>query len=196
MRPQLPWTFKIIDTKDVNAFALPGGPVYVTKGLLDLEITDSELAGVLGHESAHVNQRHSVKAIQQAMTLALVSDIALKNANDMTRMAVEIALQVGIQLPHSRADEYEADALGVRIAYNAFYPAAGLGVFLRRLDALPDVNKSPEWMQDHPATKARVARSDRIAAEVAAMPRPVAIALSEYDKKVIKNLPAASSKGQ
>jgi len=189
-RPDLPWTFKVIDEKAPNAFSLPGGPVYVTNGLLDMKVTDDELAGVLGHEIAHINQRHSVKRIEQALTIGIVSDIALQKASDITRAAVGIAVQVGIDLPHSRSAEYEADALGIRLAYNGGYNPDGLVAFLKRLDALPDVPKSPEWMQDHPATKARVERTTKIVAEVTALPRPVPIKLSAYDKQVLKGLPA------
>ncbi|MHB0937107.1 MAG: M48 family metallopeptidase [Armatimonadota bacterium] len=189
-RPNLPWTFKVVDEKAPNAFALPGGPIYVTKGLLDMQVTDDELAGVLAHEVAHINQRHSAKRIEQALTIAIVSDIALQRADNMTRAAVGLAVQFGIELPHSRAAEYEADALGIRLAYNAGTGAMGLVDFLKRLDAMPDAPKSPEWMQSHPATKARIERTTKMVAEVTALQRPVPIELSAYDKKVIKGLPA------
>ena len=189
-RTNLPWTFKVIDEKDPNAFSLPGGPIYVTKGLLDMKVSDDELAGVLAHETAHINQRHSVKRIEQALTIGIVSDIALRRADDMTRVAVGLAVQIGIALPHSRTAEYEADAMGIRLAYNGGYVAGGLVDFLKRLDAMPNAPKSPEWMQDHPATKARVERTGKIAAEVTALPRPVPIELSAYDKQVLKGLPA------
>jgi len=189
-RPNLPWTFKVIDNKDPNAFSLPGGPIYVTKGLLDMKVTDDELAGVLAHEVAHINQRHSVKRIEQALTIAIVSDIALQRADNMTRAAVGLAVQFGIDMPHSRTAEYEADALGIRLAYNAGDSAAGLVDFLKRLDALPNAPKSPEWMSDHPATKARIERTGHIVTEVTALQRPVPVELSAYDKKVLKGLPA------
>jgi len=188
-RPGLPWTFKIIDQQDPNAFSLPGGPIYVTKGLLDMKVSDAELAGVLAHEVAHINQKHSVKRIEQALTIAVVSDIALRRADDMTRAAVGLAVQFGIDMPHSRTAEYEADALGIRFAYNAGYSAAGLVDFLKRLDALPNVPKSPEWMSDHPATKARIERTSHIVTEVTALQRPVPIELSAYDKQVLKGMP-------
>ncbi|MHB9106287.1 MAG: M48 family metalloprotease [Armatimonadota bacterium] len=137
-RLNLPWTFKVVDDPTVNAFSLPGGPVYVHSGMLNLGISDAELAGVLGHEAAHINQRHSAKAIQHAMEIALVSDIALRNQSDATRAAVNMALTLGVDLPHSRKDEYEADAIGIRIPYNAGYPADSIVAFLKRLDTLPD----------------------------------------------------------
>ena len=189
-RPNLPWTFKVVDEKTPNAFALPGGPIYVTKGLLAMKVTDDELAGVLAHEVAHINQKHSVKRIEQALTIAIVSDIALRRADNLTRAAVGLAVQFGIELPHSREAEYEADAIGIRLAYNGGTDPRGLVDFLKRLDALPDAPKSPEWMQSHPATKARIERTSKIVTEVTALPRPVPVELSAYDKKVLKGLPA------
>lgn len=178
-RPDLPWTFKVVDDSTVNAFSLPGGPVYVNSGLLDLAISDAELAGVLGHEAAHINQRHSAKAIQQAMEIALVSDIALRNQSDATRAAVNMALTLGVNLPHSRKDEYEADAIGIRIAYNAGYPADSIVGFLKRLDMLPNQPRTVEWMSDHPTTIERIQRTERIAAEVSALPSPVSLVSSQ-----------------
>lgn len=189
-RPNLPWTFKVVDEKAPNAFALPGGPIYVTKGLLDMQVTDDELAGVLAHEVAHINQKHSVKRIEQALTIAIVSDIALRRADNLTRAAVGLAVQFGIELPHSREAEYEADAIGIRLAYNAGTDPRGLIEFLKRLNALPNAPKTPEWMQSHPDTEARIERTSKIVTEVTALTRPVPLALSAYDKKVLKGLPA------
>jgi len=192
-RPKLPWSFKVVDSKEINAFALPGGPVYVTKGLLDLKIPDAELAAVLGHEATHINQRHSAKAIEKAMTIALITNLALRNQSDITSAAVNLALTYGITMPHSRANEYEADAMGVRLSYNAGYPADSMALFLKRLDEVVGASQTAEWMSDHPNTQARVQRTLRIAEEVAAQPRPVPYTLSQYDKDIIKHLPAADT---
>lgn len=178
-RTNLPWTFKIVEDPTVNAFSLPGGPIYVNSGLLALGVSDAELAGVLGHEAAHINQRHSAKAIQQAMEIALVSDIALKNQNEATRTAINLALSLGVTLPHSRKDEFEADAIGIRISYNAGYTADGIVAFLKRLDALPNQPRTVEWMSDHPTTLERIQRTEKIAADVGARNRPVPLVLSK-----------------
>lgn len=177
-RPALPWTFKVVDDPTVNAFSMPGGPVYVNSGLLKLGVSDAELAAVLGHEAAHINQRHSAKAIQQAMEIALVSDIALKNQSEATRTAVNLALTVGVDLPHSRKDENEADAMGIRITYNAGYTTDGIVAFLKRLDTLPNQPRTVEWMSDHPSTIERIQRTEKIAAEIATRNRPVPLDLS------------------
>jgi len=188
-RPKLPWTFKVLEMREPNAFALPGGFIYVTTGLLDLQVSDDELAGVLAHEAAHVNQRHSARAIERGLTTALAAQLILRRADDITQLAVSLALQYGIDLPHSRAAEYEADALGVRLAYNAGYDRRGLTGFLKRLQALPTATKAPEWMSSHPDTNARIERTTDMAAVLANQPRPVPLALTEADKQAIKNLP-------
>lgn len=188
-RAQLPWTFKVINDTSVNAFSLPGGPVYVTKGLLDLNVTDSELAGVLGHEAAHINQRHSAKAIANQLEINIVAGLVLKNANDVAKAASGLAVQYGVTLPHSRKDEYEADALGVRLAYNAGYPANGLVVFLNRLDKLTGGAQTPEWMQSHPLTAERITRAQEIVDLVTAQARPVPLTLTNKEQDVQQHLP-------
>ncbi len=176
-RPNLPWTFKVVEDPTVNAFSLPGGPIYVNSGLLDLGISDNELAGILGHEAAHINQRHSAKSIQHGMEIAIISDIALRNKSEAMRTAVNLALSIGVDLPHSRKDEYEADAVGVRIAYNAGYAADGIVDFLKRLDSLSNQAKTVEWLSDHPDTIERIQRTKVIATDVSIHPRPVPLAI-------------------
>jgi len=180
-RKGIPWSYKVLDMKDVNAFSLPGGPVYVCRGLLETGLSDDELAGVLGHETAHINQRHSAKAIQRAMTMELLSNLALRNSGSIMQSAAGLAMQYGMTLPRSREDEYEADSVGLRLAYNAGYPADGLVKFLKKLDKLSGAGGSAEWMQTHPDTKARVARAQRLADTVAPLKRPVPLITPETE---------------
>lgn len=194
-RQKLPWSFKVVQMKDVNAFSLPGGPIYVSSALLDLKVTDDELAGVLAHEAAHVNQRHSVKAIQEAMAVGVISEVALSKSSNSTREVAGLAVQLALTLPHSREHEYEADALGVRLATNAGYSPYGLSQFLDRLDKLPNMPKTPEWASDHPATQARVARTKKIADEVVNQPRPVPLTLSANDKAQLDSISKQKTQG-
>lgn len=177
-RPNLPWTFRILNTNAVNAFALPGGYLYVTRGLLAQNVSDAELSGVMGHEIAHVNQRHSVKAIERGMQYQLLSDLILRNSGEGLRTAANLAVQYAVELPHSRSDEYEADDVGIRLAYNAGYPANGLLAFLQRLQALSGPSRTPEWMSTHPLTAERIDRARTITAQVQGQPRPVPVVFS------------------
>jgi predicted Zn-dependent protease len=188
-RTQLPWTFRVINESSVNAFALPGGPIYVSKGLLDLNVSDSELAGVLAHEAAHINQRHSAQAIAKQIEYEMIAGLVLKNAGDVAQVAAGLAMQYGVTLPHTRKDEYEADALGVRLAYNTGYPANGLVQFLNRLEKLTGGAQTPEWMQSHPLIAERITRAQEIVNLVTAQARPVPLTLTTKEQDVQQNLP-------
>jgi len=181
-RPQLPWTFRILNTTSVNALALPGGPIYVTRGLLDLGISDSELAGVLGHEVAHVQNRDSVQAIERSMTYQLLAALVFGNDNSALRTAASLAVEYAVRLPRSREAEHAADALGIRLAFNAGYPADGLLLFLERLQALQGTPRAPEWLSTHPLTSERIARVQEDVAQVASSPRPVPVAVFEEEE--------------
>jgi predicted Zn-dependent protease len=181
-RPRIPWSFRILNITEVNAFALPGGPVYVTRGLLAQGLSDNELAGVLGHEIAHVQERHSVDAIERAMTYQLLSELILGDAGAI-RVAADLAVQYAVQLPRSRDAEYESDSVGIRLAYNAGYPANGMVLFLQRLQALSGTARTPEWMRTHPLTAERIARAQQIATEVQGQARPVPVVLLENGVK-------------
>jgi len=194
-RPKLPWSFKVVKMDEPNAFALPGGPIYVSTGLLAMNVTDDELAGVLAHEASHVNQRHSVKAIQEAMAVGVISEVALSKSSNSTREVAGLAVQLALTLPHSREAEYEADALGVRLATNAGYSPYGLSEFLTRLNNLTNVAKTPEWFSSHPETKDRVARTKKIAGEVAGLPLPVPLTLSKTDKAQLDSINKQKTQG-
>lgn len=187
-RPNLPWTFRILNMSDVNAISLPGGPIYVTRGLLATGLSDAELAGVIGHEVAHVNERHAVKAIQRAMTYQLLSALVLGHSSSAVQQAADIAVQLALELPNSRSDEYAADAQGIRLAYNAGYPANGLVQFLQLLQRITGTQRTPEWLQTHPLTQERITRAQQLSVQIAAQPRPVPVVLSDQDQKVLKEL--------
>jgi predicted Zn-dependent protease len=184
-RPTLPWRFRVLNVADVNAFALPGGPVYVTRGLLDLGVSDPELAGVIGHEVAHINQRHSVNAIERAMRYQLLSDLVLGGSSQALRVAADLAVQYAIQLPRSRDDEYESDTVGMRLAYNAGYPPQGMVTFLQRLAQLSSPTRSPAWMRTHPLTEDRIVRAQSEATQIAGRPRPVPVRFEEPEKATL-----------
>ncbi len=166
-RPKLPWSYQIVDVKEVNAFSLPGGPVYVTRGLLALGVSDDELAGVLGHETAHIQLRHAAKDMERAMRYNLLEQLALGGSSDLVQAGADMALQLALVLPHSRQDEYQADAVGTRLAVTAGYAPDGLLRFLRRLDALHGGSHTPTWLQTHPLTQDRIAREEALVAELA-----------------------------
>jgi predicted Zn-dependent protease len=168
-RPQLPWRFQVVDDPAVNAFALPGGFIFVTRGIMtDLE-SEAELATVMGHEVGHVTARHSAQQITREqlaqMGLAVGSMVSTTFAN------LAGAAQAGLQLlflKYSRGNESQADELGYRYALKQNYDVRAMrGVF----ETLDGVTKAaggarvPEWQSTHPAPPNRIQAVDaRIAA--------------------------------
>ncbi len=168
--PDLKFTFTILDTPMVNAFALPGGYVYVTRGLLALSSDEAELAGVLAHEIGHVTARHSAERYGQA-TAAKIAQIGLGilfggAASDAVGAVGGLALK-----SFSREQEHEADLLGIRYLARAGYDPQAMATFLEHLladsrleaEMAGQAGKADEFniMQTHPRTADRVAAAMR-----------------------------------
>lgn len=167
-RPGVEWDLRVIDAPDkVNAFATPGGELYVYSGLLAAVNSESELAGVVAHEAGHVVGRHAARQIVNAYGLQALSSLILgQNPGLLAQIASTLATR-GTLLAHSRSEEDEADAWGVRFAAQAGYDPGGLVRFLNLL-AQKEGGRQPEvltWLSDHPATPDRIARVERLIAE-------------------------------
>jgi predicted Zn-dependent protease len=169
-RPNLPWTFTIVDSPAINAFALPGGYIYVTRGILAYLDDESELAGVLGHEIGHVTARHAAQAYtrqaQAGIGLTILS-IFVPGVQPFTELG---SAGLGVLfLKNDRAAELEADRLGVEYGSTAGWDPAGVPRFLAtlaRVDALSE-DGVPNWLSTHPAPESRVGRAEPIAGKFA-----------------------------
>ncbi len=165
-RPDLPWRFGIVDSPDVNAFSMPGGYVLVTRGMFERTRNESELAGVLAHEIAHVVQRDHLAALQQSLRnsalggfteyvgggggLAGTFKTALINAGkDMFTRGLD------------KDDEFDADRIGVVIAARSGYSPYGLVGVLQTLSAAPDDKGFALHNRTHPLPVERIERLDR-----------------------------------
>jgi predicted Zn-dependent protease len=152
-RPDLPWSFKVVDDPVVNAFALPGGFIYVTRGILANFESEAELGGVLGHEIGHVTARHSVSQMSRQQLQQLGLGVGMILSEDVRRYADLLATGLGVlNLRYSRADETQADELGVRYMSRVGYdPGAMIGVFqmLAGVGGSGD-GRVPEWQLTHP----------------------------------------------
>ena len=165
-RPNLPWTFTIVDNSAINAFALPGGYVYVTRGILAYLDDESELAGVLGHEIGHVTARHAAQAYtrqaQAGIALAILG-IFVPGAQPFTDIG---ATGLGVLfLRNGREAEIEADRLGVEYGSGAGYDPAGVPRFLStlaRVDAMSG-RGVPNWLSTHPNPGSRVTKVEPVA---------------------------------
>ena len=169
-RPNLPWSFTVVDEPAVNAFALPGGKIYVTRGILAFLHDEEQLAGVLGHEIGHVTARHSAqqytKATSAGIGLSLLS-IFVPEARPYQGMA-ESALGL-LFLKYGRDDELQADRLGVQYTGKTGWDPAGVAGMLRTLARLDEATGTsrgvPNWLSTHPAPADRVTAVQRFIAE-------------------------------
>jgi predicted Zn-dependent protease len=152
-RPNLPWQFQVVDDSLVNAFAVPGGFLYVTRGILAHMNSEAELAGVLGHEIGHVTARHSVAQYTKSMgaQLVLLPAALIPELSPVTQL-LGTGMQV-LLLKYSRDDERQSDELGVRYMTKAGYDAEEMvKVFatLGRIGAKSGADGLPEWLSSHP----------------------------------------------
>ena len=157
-----PWkyTFDVIDGKDVNAFALPGGPVFFYTGLLDHLKTEDQVAGILAHELTHVRREHwaSAYADQQRRQLGLTAILIFLRPNRTMTDFLSITNDVVLGLPYSRRNETESDERGVDLMVDAGYNPAGLADAFRKLQELSKGQKPPEMFSTHPNDKNRIQR--------------------------------------
>jgi predicted Zn-dependent protease len=167
-RPDLPWKFGILDTSSVNAFATPGGNIFISRGLLATMHSEGELAGVLAHEISHVVLKHHLKDIQKNATKNMALDMASLKAGGLVGEAAKAVARVGLEgfvRGLSRDDELQADRLGVVIAARSGYDPYGLPAVLQTLAALPqDESGMGQFLGSHPPP------ADRIAALETAIP--------------------------
>lgn len=147
----------LADTQTVNAFALPGGQIFITRALYDQLETDGELAGVLGHETGHVVARHSAEQIAKAqltqgLTGAAVIAACDPNSPNGCIAASQLAAVVGqlIDMRYSRADETEADGLGVCFMSDSGYDPQDMIKVMQILDSLSQGQRTPEFLSTHP----------------------------------------------
>lgn len=160
-RPQLPWTFGVLDDDGYNAFAAPGGYIFVTKGLIDRMADEADLASVLAHEMAHVVGKHHLKAIQKSAQSGLLTRaLATQVGGGVGGALSEQLLLLGRDL-YSRgldqSDEFEADRIGVTYATAAGYDPYGLLAVLQQMAATPGDNPAYALtFSTHPSTTARL----------------------------------------
>jgi predicted Zn-dependent protease len=168
--PTLPWRFTVLDDPVVNAFAMPGGYIYVTRGLLAYMQSEAQLAGVLGHEIGHVTARHSAKQITQQQLAGLGLGIAAAVSPTFRRYGSTAEQALGLlMLKYSRDDETQADELGVRYATLAGYDPREIPGTYRTLKRIADRAGSslPGYMSTHPDPGQREQRTTELAAKAA-----------------------------
>jgi len=174
-RPALPWTFVVLDTDGVNAFAAPGGYVHITRGALALIKDEAELAGVLGHEIVHVTEKHTIRAIQKSKAVQMGAAETLSGSSALMERAVTATYDNIVERGFGRAEENESDEMGVALANKIGYAPNGLAGFLTTLKDRNQASTEKRGLfASHPEMQVRLDRITKlIAAKKLAAPATV-----------------------
>lgn len=155
IRPNIKYTFQVVEDDAVNAFATMGGFVYINTGLLKIADNEAQLAGVMGHEIGHIAGRHGLQQMKQAALSQGLSTALGVNTDKLVQLGVQVALT----LPNSRQDEYDADRQGLSMIVKTGYAPSAMPEFMKKLMR---GNSPPEFLSSHPAVPERVANLQRM----------------------------------
>lgn len=172
-RQDLTYSFKVLNSQDVNAMACPGGFVYVFRGLIDYMPSDDELAGVLGHEIGHVVKRHTVHQVEKQLALSLLTIIAGVAAGDPAAgLALASTASQALMAGYSRADEREADDQGTLLTTKAGYNPYSIYVTMCKLNDLSKEQGNPGYglFASHPEPEVRMAKALKALAQLKITP--------------------------
>jgi predicted Zn-dependent protease len=183
-RADVAYRFAVLETPDINAFSAPGGYIFLTRGALNLMESEAELAGVLGHEVAHVNRRHVIEAIRKSDTMAAVRDQVNVSGRVLDQVVGTGANVLFTGL--SRGDELEADSLGMEYAASVGYDASGLASFVTRLGTHAGEGPAAELFATHPRPADRLIALSRVASREHLAG---GVAMPERFKKFVKASP-------
>ena len=163
-----PYTFKVVDDKNINAFAAPGGHTYVNTGLIKAADSETELAAVIAHEINHVVARHSTRQMTQQYGYQMLAGLLLGSQGQIAQLAADLFGKAGT-LYYSREMEHQADELGVETMYKAGYNPQGMVTFFRKLqgEGEREPGKIAQFFSTHPLTSERIAN---IQEEIAKLP--------------------------
>lgn len=200
-RPGLKWTFVVLDTPGINAFAAPGGYIHITKGALGMLTNEAELAGVLGHEISHVTFKHTINAINKAnRTNVVLKGAAKATGQQKVAQALDMFNKFVLENAYDRKDEMAADESGIALANKLGYAPNGLSDFLTHLnDHYKNQPDRSGLFASHPETQARL---DAMKKQIAAGLSARALVAPRYGQAIAplhlastQLVPAASSGG-
>lgn len=167
--PSLPWTFTLLDSDVINAFALPGGKVFFSRGLAQAMTNEAQMAGVLGHEVGHVTARHTAERISQVTLLqgtvqavGVAADVAGSSGVSQALPALQVGTEL-VTLKFGRDQESESDSLGMRYMTKENYNPQAMVQVMEILKAASEDSGGNEWTSTHPLPETRI---ERIQAEI------------------------------
>ncbi|SYZ73663.1 Peptidase M48 Ste24p [Candidatus Zixiibacteriota bacterium] len=179
-RKDLTYHFAIIDTNLVNAFATPGGYVFLYTGLLKQMDNEAELAAVMAHEISHVVARHGIKRLQAAMGVSILEQLVFGNDPGALKAAVNVGMGLTFA-SYSRENENEADSYGIQYMIKAGYDPSGAITMFEKLAAMSqgDPNFFEKLSMDHPETQDRISKSKALIESL----KPLPANLNTYTQK-------------
>jgi predicted Zn-dependent protease len=165
--PNLKWEFKLIESEQKNAFALPGGKVAIYTGILPVCANEAGLAAVMGHEIAHATARHGAQRMSQSLILTglmSAASVGLSNHKNQKEImgALGVGTNVGLVLPFSRGNESEADEIGLTLMAKAGYDPSEAERFWTRFNKMKQGKAPPEFLSTHPADTTRIEDIQRL----------------------------------
>ncbi|MBZ5538363.1 MAG: M48 family metalloprotease [Acidobacteriia bacterium] len=201
MNPNYPWTFKVVNDSAINAFALPGGFIYVNRGALEAADNEAQISGVIAHEIGHVVARHGTnqmsKALLPQLGLAALGGLTAGKGG-WTATLAQLGIPLGLNmyfLKNSRAAEAQADLLGTQEMTDAGYDPSQLAHFFEKLEqggSGGKVSGAASWFSDHPSPENRVASIDKEISTLSVAKNPV-VDTPDFDhlRSHLKSLPPA-----
>jgi len=196
---QYPWEFHCVNSKEINAFALPGGYVFVNRGAIEAADNESQLAAVMAHELSHVVLRHGTAQASKAQLMQGAAGIFGGIFGGTTSGAVlsqGVALGAGgLLLRYSRSDETQADVLGTQTLYDAGYDPRAMAQFFEKLQAETKGKNPPQFLSDHPNPGNRVERVNEEIDKLGGVPRNAKRDSAEFEaiKREVISLPVVKT---
>lgn len=176
-RKDYKWEFKVFDTKEPNAFCLPGGKVGATTGLFNYTANDAELATVVGHEVGHAIARHGGERMSQGIATQVGGEVLNQSTGSDWSKAYGTLANLGVMLPYSRLHEYEADHIGIILMARAGYDPQAAMHFWAKFGKLSKTNELTEFLATHPMGEKRLKELKKLYSK----------ALKEYQKAPVKH---------
>ena len=187
-RPNLPWTFIVLDTDGVNAFAAPGGYIHITRGALALMNSEAELAGVLAHEIIHVTEKHTINAIRKGKMIQMGADETLAGNAKLFSALVDKTTEL-VMAGFGRNEELASDRDGLVLANRVGYSPSGLGEFLTRLSERNKASSEKQGLfASHPEMQERL---DKLARQIKDQKLDATAVLADRFKATITYTPKA-----